>query len=95
MFFGNGKTGHLVEPKRQWRNDLSKAGIENLHLHDLRRSIASRMANSGANVALIQSAMNHKDLKITLTIYVHTVKDAERDARWKAHALMLGHKWKK
>lgn len=54
--------------------------------------MASWMANSGANVALIQSAMNHKDLKTTLTIYAHTVKDAERDARQKAHALMLGHK---
>ncbi len=71
VFFGNGKTGHLVEPKRQWRNILNKAGIENLHLHDLRRSMASWMANSGANVALIQSAMNHKDLKTTLTIYAH------------------------
>lgn len=95
VFFGNGKTGHLVEPKRQWRNILSKAGIDNLHLHELRRSMASWMANSGANVALIQSAMNHKDLKTTLTIYAHTVKDAERDARQKAHALMLGHKTKK
>ncbi|MBY0552805.1 MAG: site-specific integrase [Candidatus Obscuribacterales bacterium] len=95
VFYGTGKTGHLVEPKRQWRNILSRAGIENLHLHDLRRSMASWMANSGANVALIQSAMNHKDLKTTLTIYAHTVKDAERDARQKAHALMLGHKSKK
>lgn len=95
VFFGTGKTGHLVEPKRQWKNILKRAGIENLHLHDLRRSMASWMANSGANVALIQSAMNHKDLKTTLTVYAHTVKDAERDARQKAHALMLGHKSKK
>jgi integrase len=94
VFFGEGKTGHLVEPKRQWKNILAKAQIENLHLHDLRRSMASWMANAGANVALIQSAMNHKDLKTTLTVYAHTVKDAERDARQKAHALMLGHKSK-
>jgi len=95
VFFGEGKTGHLVEPKRQWKNILAKAEIENLHLHDLRRSMASWMANSGANVSLIQSALNHKDLKTTLTVYAHTVKDAERDARQKAHALMLGHKSKK
>ena len=52
------------------------------------------MANSGANVALIQSAMNHKDLKTTLTVYTHSVKDAERLAREKAHQLMLGYKSK-
>lgn len=95
VFFGEGKTGHLVEPKRQWKNILEKAEIENLHLHDLRRSMASWMANTGANVALIHSALNHKDLKTTLAVYAHTAKDAERDARQKAHALMLGHKSKK
>lgn len=92
VFFGTGKTGHLVEPKRAWRSILQRAQIENLHLHDLRRSMASWMANAGANVALIQSAMNHKDLKTTLTVYAHTVKDAERQAREKAHKLMLEHK---
>ena len=95
VFYGTGRTGHLVEPKRAWNSLLKRAEIENLHLHDLRRSMASWMANSGANVALIQSAMNHKDLKTTLTVYAHTVKDAERNAREKAHALMLGHKTKK
>lgn len=94
VFPGKGKTGHLVEPKRAWRGLLKRAEIENLHLHDLRRSMASWMANSGAHVALIQSAMNHKDLKTTLTVYAHTVKDAERNAREKAHKLMLGHKRK-
>ncbi|MBX9689091.1 MAG: site-specific integrase [Candidatus Obscuribacterales bacterium] len=87
-------TGHLVEPKRSWHNILERANIENFHLHDLRRSFASSMANTGANVALIQSAMNHKDLKTTLTVYAHTVKDAERLAREKAHELMLSYKSK-
>lgn len=92
VFFGRGKTGHFVEPKRAWRSLLNRAGIEDLHLHDLRRSMASWMANSGANVALIQSAMNHKDIKTTLAVYTHTVKDAERSAREKAHDVMLKHR---
>jgi integrase len=92
VFPGTGSTGHLVEPKRAWKSLLKRAGIEDLHLHDLRRSMASWMANAGANVALIQSALNHKDIKTTLAVYTHTVKDAERSAREKAHELMLKHR---
>ena len=61
-------------------------------MHDLRRSLASWMANTGANAPLIQSAMNHEDMKTTMSIYVHTVKGAERDAREKAQRFMLSHK---
>jgi integrase len=92
VFPGTGSTGHLVEPKRAWKSLLKRAGIEDLHVHDLRRSMASWMANAGANVALIQSALNHKDIKTTLAVYTHTVKDAERSAREKAHELMLKHR---
>lgn len=53
--------------------------------------MASWMANAGANVAFIQSALNHKDIKTTLNVYVHTVQAAERNERTKAHLLMLKH----
>jgi integrase len=95
VFPGDGVTGHLVEPKRAWARILKRAKIQNLHLHDLRRSMASWMANTGANAPLIQSAMNHKDMKTTLSIYAHTVKDAERAAREKAKRFMLSHKGKR
>jgi integrase len=44
---------------------------------------------SGANVALIQSALNHKDLRTTLKVYAKVARRAELEAREKAHALML------
>lgn len=34
----------LQKPKRAWKKLLLEAGIENLRLHDLRRSLASQMA---------------------------------------------------
>ncbi|MBY0547051.1 MAG: site-specific integrase [Candidatus Obscuribacterales bacterium] len=86
VFPGAGRTGHLVEPKKGWRRILVRAGIQNLHIHDLRRSLGSWMANTGANVALIQNALNHQDLKTTLTVYARTKNDAELAARQKAHA---------
>jgi integrase len=92
VFPGHGVTGHLVEPKRAWARILERAKIDNLHLHDLRRSMASWMANTGANAPLIQSALNHRDMKTTLTIYAHTVKGAERAAREKAQKFMFSHR---
>jgi hypothetical protein len=67
---------------------LARAKLEGLHIHDLRRSLASFMANAGADVSLIQSALNHKDIKTTLTVYVRTARSAELTAREKAHDLL-------
>ncbi len=88
VFPGAGSTGHYVEPKRAWHRLLKRAQIENLHIHDLRRSLASFMANSGADVSLIKSALNHKDIQTTINVYVRTARSAELDAREKAHELM-------
>ena len=83
------KTIHDIEPKRRWRQLLSRAKISDFHIHDLRRTLATYMANSGANVALIQSALNHKDLRTTLEVYAKVGRRAELEARAKAHELML------
>jgi len=90
VFPGTGKTGHFVEPKKGWKKLLERAGIEDLHIHDLRRSLASYMASTGANVALIKNALNHKDIQTTLNVYARTAKDAERKARDRAHEHMFG-----
>jgi len=39
--------------------------------------------------AVIQSALNHKDLRTTLKVYTKVARRAELEAREKAHELML------
>lgn len=92
VFPGIGRTGHYVEPKRLWKRLLQKANIEDLHIHDLRRSLASFMANSGADFSMIKSALNHKDLQTTLNVYIRTARNAELEARERAHKLMSKHR---
>jgi integrase len=41
VFPGNGKTRHLVEPKSAWKRILKRAGIQNLRIHDIRRTLGS------------------------------------------------------
>lgn len=89
VFPGEGKTGHLMEPKRQWTRIREKAGLQDIRLHDLRRSLAATMANANVNIALVKSVLGHKDIKTTIRVYAHTGKDAQRKARQLAHRTWL------
>jgi len=89
VFPGSGDTGHLTDIKRAWATFRVRAHLDDLQIHDLRRSLASWMANTGANVAVIRTALNHKDVKTTLTVYARANQDAELAARELAHKTML------
>lgn len=65
VFPSTGKAGHLADPKKAWRRVLKRAGIEDLRLHDLRRTLGSWLASSGANSFMIGKALGHKSIKST------------------------------
>lgn len=60
---GNGATGHLAEPKSGWRRIVQRAGLSDLRIHDLRRSMGSYLAMQNTNSPLIQKALGHKSLQ--------------------------------
>jgi integrase len=66
VFPGDGDTGHLAEPKAAWKRILKRAGIENLRLHDLRRTLGSSMAAAGVNTITTARTMGHKTLSMAL-----------------------------
>jgi len=39
VFPSFGKAGHITEPKGAWKRLLKKAGIADLRIHDLRRTL--------------------------------------------------------
>ncbi|MDD3760257.1 MAG: tyrosine-type recombinase/integrase [Acidithiobacillus sp.] len=85
---GPGKTGHLVEPKRAWATLLKRAGIEDLRLHDLRRSLASFQIDAGATLAVIGKALGHQSQQTT-AVYARLALDPVRDAMEKGAAAIL------
>lgn len=89
VFPGTGETGHITDIKRSWTSFCARARLEDLHIHDLRRSLASWMASTGANVSVIRSALNHKDVKTTLTVYARANQQSELAAREQAHQAIL------
>jgi integrase len=65
VFPGDGKTGHLVEPKMAWARILKRAGINDCRMHDLRRTLGSWQAIQGASLAIIGRSLGHKSLQAT------------------------------
>lgn len=65
VFPGSGTTGHLADPKKAWQRILKSAEIEDLRLHDLRRTLGSWMAASGATTAIIGKTLAHKSQQAT------------------------------
>lgn len=79
VFSGIGKSGHLEEPKKGWKRIVERAGIDNLRIHDLRRTLGSWQAKTGASLAIIGKSLNHKNQNTT-AIYARLDLDPVRDS---------------
>jgi integrase len=87
------KIGHLVEPKRTWQALLKKANLEDVRLHDLRRTHGSWQAITGASSFIIGKALGHKSQSST-AIYARLDTDPVRISTQKATDEMLSKKLK-
>ena len=61
-----------------WRNILKKANIADLHLHDLRHTLATQLIAKGADAFMVKRALTHKNLQST-QIYVNLGVEELRD----------------
>jgi integrase len=71
------KSGHIQEPKTAWKRILERAGLENLRIHDLRRTLASYQATTGSSLTIIGKSLGHKSLQST-AIYARLSNDPAR-----------------
>lgn len=88
VFPSNSKSGHLNDPKKAWNRILERSGIKDLRIHDLRRSLASWQAATGANLSIIGKTLAHKNVSTT-AIYARLNIDPVREAMNKATKAML------
>lgn len=88
VFEGSGKSGHLADPKKAWTRILAEAGIENLRIHDLRRTLGSYQAATGANGYIIGKSLGHRSQQST-AIYARLNLDPVRESVDKATELMF------
>lgn len=88
VFPGTGATGHLVEPKKAWKRILERAGIADLRIHDLRRTLGSWQTKTGASLAIVGKSLNHKSINTT-AIYARLDLDPVRESVERATGAML------
>jgi integrase len=88
IFPGSGKSGHLEDPKATWRAVLKRAGLEDLRLHDLRRTLGSWQAAGGSSLPIIGASLGHMD-SATTQIYARLNLDPVRASVMTATSAML------
>jgi integrase len=87
VFPGGGRAGHLTQPKAAWARILRSAGISDLRIHDLRRTLGSWMANAGVPLQQIGRVLGHKDARST-QVYAHLIVETAANAVTQAHKKM-------
>lgn len=65
--------------RRVFEKALGKAGIDNLHFHDLRHTFATRLAQKGIDIYTIAKLLGHKDIRMTQR-YAHHCPESLRTA---------------
>ena len=84
----NSKEGHFADPKRPWNRILERANIENLRIHDIRRTLGSYQAITGSSLQIIGKSLGHKSMDST-QIYARLHTDPVRESMENAVSKMF------
>lgn len=87
VFPGRKEGGHLESIRGPWDRVRIAAGVGDVRLHDLRRTVGSWLAQSGNSLHLIGRVLNHSNTATT-AVYARFAQDHVRDAL-EAHAAEL------
>lgn len=78
VFPGKSSSGRMTSPWAAWGRICKRMGVDDLRVHDLRRTLGSWMAASGASLPLIGKALNHANPQTT-AIYARLQLDPVRE----------------
>lgn len=88
VFPSTGKSGHLGQQHKAWKRILKRAGIDDLRIQDLRRTLGSWQAATGASLVVIGKTLDHSNVSTT-AIYARLNIDPVRESMEKATKAML------
>ena len=83
---GNGPVVGLAKP---WRRVLKRAAISELHIHDIRRSVGTALARTGATPHVIATGLGHRSIA-SAKAYVRLAGEDARQALGAAVAALTG-----
>jgi integrase len=79
IIVGKNPGSHLVNIDKPWQRIRKAAGVEDVHIHDLRRTVGSWLAQAGNSLHLIGRVLNHSNTSTT-AIYSRFGQDNVRAA---------------
>ena len=79
MFTGAKPDRRLSQLTTYWHRVRAWAGVEDVRIHDLRHSFASRALALGESLTMIGRLLGHTDVGSTAR-YAHLARDAEKTA---------------
>lgn len=91
VFPGPSAVGHMLQHDSGWSRILARAGLQDLRMQDLRRSLASFQIDTGTPLEVIQKTLGHGN-KATTEIYARMAMDPVRASVEKAIEAMLSKK---
>jgi integrase len=65
---------------RKFKSIIKSSGLPDIRFHDLRHTCATMMLQSGVNVKVIQTALGHSSVTITLDTYSHVMPGMQTEA---------------
>lgn len=69
FIFPGKRGGYLVNPMKVFEQIKGRAGISDLHIHDLRRTAASLILNEGGDLTMAKELLGHASSILTSTRY--------------------------
>lgn len=78
--FANREGERIASVKKSFASAVVKAGLEDVHPHDLRRTFGSWLVQAGVSIQLVSALLRHSDIRITDRVYAHLSPDSLRDA---------------
>ena len=70
---------HLTDLQRPWRRIRARTGLEDVRIHDLRHSYASRALALGESLTMIGKLLGHTQVRTTAR-YAHLARDSIQNA---------------
>ena len=82
------ESGHIIDPKKAWARIRKRSGIEDLNMHDLRRTMGSYQTIQGSSSFIVAKSLGHKSIKST-EIYARLNIDPVRQSMENATSFIL------
>ena len=68
---------------------LEKADLPDIRFHDLRHSAATLLLSLGVHSKVVQEALGHTQISMTMDIYSHVLPSMQQDAVSRLNSLLL------